>query len=88
LARFVEFHAAIRMGDLFPSWSPDLYSGYGSPIFQFYAPLTYYFAEVPVLMGFDYAAALKITQLLALFASGLTMYIYSPPPISRAGWPA
>ena len=74
LARLVEFDAAVRAGDLFPTWSPDLYTGYGSPIFQFYAPLTYYFAEVPVLIGFDYAAALKLTQLLALFASGLAMY--------------
>ena len=53
---------------------PDLYSGYGSPIFQFYAPLSYYAAEVPVLMGLDYATALKLTQLLALFFSGLAMY--------------
>jgi hypothetical protein len=74
LARLVEFDAAIRAGDFFPSWSPDLYSGYGSPIFQFYAPLAYYAAEVPVLLGLDFATALKITQLLALFASGLAMY--------------
>jgi hypothetical protein len=74
LARLVEFDAAIRAGDFFPTWSPDLYSGYGSPIFQFYAPLAYYAAEVPVLLGFDFATALKITQLLGLFASGLAMY--------------
>jgi hypothetical protein len=74
LARLVEFDAAIRAGDFFPTWSPDLYSGYGSPIFQFYAPLAYYATELPVLMGFDHATALKLTQLLALFASGLAMY--------------
>src|SRR5436305_5483271 len=34
LARLVEFDAAIRGGDFFPSWSPDLYAGYGSPIFS------------------------------------------------------
>jgi hypothetical protein len=74
LARLVEFDSAIRAGDFFPTWSPDLYSGYGSPIFQFYAPLAYYVTEVPVLLGFDYATALKIIQLLALFFSGLAMY--------------
>ena len=74
LVRLVEFDAAFRAADFFPSWSPDLYSGYGSPIFQFYAPLSYYAAEVPVLMGLDYATALKLTQLLALFFSGLAMY--------------
>jgi len=51
----VEFDAAFRAADFFPSWSPDLYSGYGWPMFQFYAPLSYYAAEVPVLMGVDYA---------------------------------
>lgn len=63
LVRLVEFDAAFRAADFFPSWSPDLYSGYGSPIFQFYAPLSYYAAEVPVLMGFDYATAFKLTQI-------------------------
>jgi hypothetical protein len=74
LARLVEFDSAIRAGDFFPTWSPDLYSGYGSPIFQFYAPLTYYAVEVPVLMGFNYATALKLTQFVALLLSGLAMY--------------
>ena len=73
LVRLVEFDAAFRAADFFPSWSPDLYSGYGSPIFQYYAPLSYYAAEVPVLMGLDYATAFKLTQLLALFFSGLAM---------------
>ena len=74
LARLVEFDSAIRAGDFFPTWSPDLYSGYGSPIFQFYAPLTYYAVEAPVLMGFNYATALKLTQFVALLLSGLAMY--------------
>src|SRR5215467_10288873 len=55
LVRLVEFDAAFRAADFFPTWSPDLYSGYGWPMFQFYAPLSYYAAEVPVLMGVDYA---------------------------------
>ena len=74
LARLVEFDAAIRSGDLFPAWSPDLYAGYGSPIFQFYAPAAYYATELPVLMGFNYPTAFKLTWLLTLFASGLAMY--------------
>ncbi|MDR3403101.1 MAG: 6-pyruvoyl-tetrahydropterin synthase-related protein [Chthoniobacter sp.] len=86
LARMVEFDAAIRAGDYFPTWSPDLYSGYGSPIFQFYAPLAYYIAEVPVLAGLDYPTALKATQLLALFASGLAMYRLAATYFS--GWSA
>ena len=86
LARLVEFDTAVRARDFFPTWSPDLYSGYGSPLFQFYAPLSYYVTEVPVLIGFDYATALKLTQLLALFASGLAMYLLGSTYFS--GWAA
>jgi uncharacterized membrane protein len=86
LARLVEFDAAIRAGDFFPTWSPDLYSGYGSPIFQFYAPLSYYVTELPVLMGVDYATALKLTQLAALLCSGLAMYLLASTYFS--GWAA
>jgi hypothetical protein len=86
LARVVEFDAAIRAGDFFPTWSPDFYSGYGSPIFQFYAPLAYYLTEVPVLAGLDFPAALKVTQCVALFASGLAMYRLASTHFS--GWAA
>ena len=86
LARAVEFDAAIRAGDFFPTWSPDLYSGYGSPIFQFYAPLVYYVVEIPALAGCDLPTALKVTQLLVLFGSGLTMYRLASTHLS--GWAA
>ncbi|MFQ5407282.1 MAG: 6-pyruvoyl-tetrahydropterin synthase-related protein [Anaerolineales bacterium] len=36
LARHVEH------GDILPRWISDLHYGYGSPLFQFYAPLSYY----------------------------------------------
>jgi len=86
LARLVEFDTAIRAGDFLPLWSPDFYHGYGSPLFQFYAPLAYYLAELPVLAGFDFPTALKITQLLALFASGVAMYQLAARRFS--GWAA
>src|SRR4051794_6931813 len=83
LTRMVEFNAALRAGDYFPTWSPDLYYGHGSPLFQFYAPLVYYITEVPVLAGFDIVTALKITQLLALIASGSAMYYFAAANVSR-----
>lgn len=85
-ARLAEFDAAIRAGDFFPTWSPDLYSGYGSPIFQFYAPLVYYLAEIPLLLGCDVSTALKVTQFLALLGSGLAMYRLGATYFS--GWAA
>jgi len=86
LTRMVEFDAAIRSGDFLPAWSPDFYFGYGSPLFQFYAPLAYYFTEIPVLAGLGFATALKVTQFAALFASGLAMYRLAVTYFS--GWAA
>ncbi len=83
LARMVEFDAAIRVGDWLPIWSPDFYHGYGSPLFQFYSPLAYFFTELPVLAGLDIPSALKFTQLLTLFVSGLAMYQLAARHLSR-----
>lgn len=77
LTRMVEFDAAIRAGDYLPLWSPDLYHGYGSPLFQFYSPLVYFMTEIPVLAGIGIPTALKITQLLMLVASGGVMYHFA-----------
>ncbi len=39
LVRVVEYGRALAEGQLPPAWAPDLYAGFGSPIFLFYAPL-------------------------------------------------
>ena len=33
---------SLRQGVLWPRWAPDFYYGYGYPIFNYYASLTYY----------------------------------------------
>jgi hypothetical protein len=81
--RMVQFDAAMRAGDYWPTWSPDFYNGYGSPLFQFYAPLVYYMTELPVLAGCDIATAMKITILLTLLASGAAMYALAAAHVSR-----
>jgi hypothetical protein len=86
LARMVEFDAAMRAGNYFPVWSPDFYFGHGSPIFQFYSPLCYYLAEIPVLAGLHFSTALKVAQGFALFASGMAMYRLACAHLS--GWAA
>ncbi|HEY3899358.1 MAG TPA: 6-pyruvoyl-tetrahydropterin synthase-related protein [Chthoniobacter sp.] len=86
LLRMVEFDAALRHGELLPAWSPDLYFGYGSPLFLYYAPLSYYLAEIPVLVGCDVPTAIKLTQFLALLASGFAMYRLAATHFS--GWAA
>ena len=72
----IEFHQGIQDGYLYPRWGPDHGLGYGYPTFIFYAPLTYYVAEVFHLLGAGPTAAVKITYALAFVLSGLTMYAF------------
>lgn len=44
--RAAELGYSLRAGVLYPRWAPDFYYGYGYPIFNYYAPLTYYLANL------------------------------------------
>ena len=83
LVRMVEFDAAFRSGELVPGWSPDLYYGFGSPLFQFYSPLVYFVAELPHRAGLDIASALKLTHAAMLLGSGIAMYHLAAAHVSR-----
>ncbi len=48
LVRVSEYQAALVAGQLPPYWSENLYAGYGSPVFLYYAPL---FSAVASLAG-------------------------------------
>ncbi|MFQ5421059.1 MAG: hypothetical protein ACE5EY_11940, partial [Anaerolineae bacterium] len=45
--RLVELSHLVRSGEFYPRWAPDFYHGFGYPIFNYYAPLSYY-AALPV----------------------------------------
>jgi 6-pyruvoyl-tetrahydropterin synthase related domain len=74
VVRTVEWAAGMQAGQIYPRWSPDLYGGYGSPFFVFYAPAVYATAAALAAVGFDPVTALKIVIALASVASGLGMY--------------
>ncbi|MCA9954230.1 MAG: hypothetical protein KC434_05895, partial [Anaerolineales bacterium] len=40
--RLAELSSLLRGGEWYPRWAPNFYYGYGYPIFNYYAPLTYY----------------------------------------------
>ncbi len=86
----VEFDQGIRDGFLWPRWAPDHALGYGYPLFNFYAPLVFYIAEVFVLLGASFVTAVKLTWGLAFIVSALTMYrfarrLWGPWPGFAAG---
>ena len=70
----VEFDQTFRDGYLWPRWSPDFSFGYGYPLFNLYAPLAFYAAELLHLIGFSLTAAVKAVYILATIVAGLGMY--------------
>ncbi|MBN1248444.1 MAG: hypothetical protein JXC32_12350 [Anaerolineae bacterium] len=55
--RTAELGYSIRAGNPYPRWAPDFYHGYGYPIFNFYAPLTYHLGHWLTLGHPERAAA-------------------------------
>ncbi len=73
--RLHELSLLVRGGEWYPRWAPDFYHGYGYPIFNFYAPLTYYVGlVVELLPQFDAVAGIKAVFMLAILLAGVGMY--------------
>jgi hypothetical protein len=66
LVRVAEYGHAFAEGQLFPAWGPNLYFGFGSPIFLFYAPLYSALSSALVACGI----AIDVATVLALLVFG------------------
>jgi hypothetical protein len=74
--RAAELGHTLRNGALYPRWAPDLYYGYGYPIFNYYAPLTYYLANaLDVVPGVDIVSGVKGVFVLGLLAASVGAYL-------------
>ncbi len=63
--RTAELGYSLRAGAVYPRWAPDFYHGYGYPIFNYYAPLTYYLSYLLSLARPE-AAAVGVRSALIL----------------------
>ena len=70
----VEFDQTFRDGYLWPRWAPDFAFGYGYPLFNLYAPLAFYAAELLHLLGLSFVGAVKTMYVLATIGAGFSMY--------------
>lgn len=70
----VEFDQTLRDGFLWPRWSPDFAFGYGYPLFNLYAPLAIYAAELIHLLGVNMVWSVKTIYILATIGAGAGMY--------------
>lgn len=66
-------------------WVPDLGYGFGFPLFNFYPPLPYLIGQGIRLFGFSFVSTVKITFLLSLLASGITMYFLAKEFFGKVG---
>lgn len=75
VARVYEMGKALTDG-MFPvRWVKDLGYGYGYPIFNFYAPFSYYFGSIFNLVGLDALLATKIMMGTGIILAGIFMYL-------------
>ncbi len=58
LYRVAQLEWMTRDGAPFSRWAPDIALGYGVPLFNYYAPLLYYLALIPRLLGAELSQAL------------------------------
>jgi hypothetical protein len=77
--RAAEFERLLAERPLeYPRWAPNFYYGYGYPIFNYYAPLTYYavgaIALVPVL---DIVDAMKIVLVLTFVSAAYGAFFFA-----------
>lgn len=80
--RTAELSRLLQGGELYPRWAPDFYFGYGYPIFNYYAPLSYYIAAgLALAFGVSVVVAVKLVFVAAVLAAGLGMYC-----LTRARW--
>lgn len=66
--RIVLFAQHLRQGEWLPRYSPELVYGYGYPLFNYYAPLSYYFGAALHLLGLSDILAFHALLGLALIA--------------------
>lgn len=74
--RAAELGHLLRAGAFYPRWAPDLYLGYGYPIFNYYAPFTYYLANLfDLLPGVSIVGGVKAVFVLGLILASLGAYL-------------
>ncbi len=71
ILRFALLDQAVSAGQALPRWSPDLMSGYGYPLFNFYAPAVYYLGLVFRRLGADWSVVFQVVAALLLGAAAV-----------------
>lgn len=74
--RLAQLERAVQHGILYPRWLPDLGLGFGFPVFNYYAPLSYYLALLLRWMGLSLSTSLLLCHALGLWVLALAIYLW------------
>lgn len=77
VARLVELDKALGDGHFPVRWVRDLGYGYGMPLFSFYGPMPFYFAELFHLVGFSALVSIKAMLIVMAILAFIGMYLFS-----------
>ncbi len=84
--RVAEMNRSWAHGLLFPTWAEGFYLGYGSPLFHFYARLTYIVTSgMHVLFGMGSLDALRTVLLVSLLGCSGGMYLFASRRYGKLG---
>jgi len=72
--RIVALDWHIQHFDFYPRWFTEAHYGFGAPVFNFYAPLSYYFAILFRLVGLSLSVCYALSYGLAFVIGGFGMY--------------
>lgn len=74
LVRIFIIDSALSRGELYPRWLPELYFGYGYPLLNFYAPLTYYLTAILHRLGMTVYSSMQWVGLLGAIGGAAGAY--------------
>lgn len=72
-------------GVLFPRWAETFYTGYGAPVFHYYASLTYYLTSILARLGLDAVNGLRALIALGTWMGAAGMYGFTRAYAGKAG---
>lgn len=85
MMRQLEMEKCFADGQVPCRWVPDMGYGFGFPLFNFYPLLPYLVGQVVRVVGYDFVSTAKALFIIAIIASGVTMYFLAREFFGRLG---
>ncbi|MBI2599409.1 hypothetical protein HYW43_00630 [Candidatus Daviesbacteria bacterium] len=83
--RLYEMNNCIKDGQIPCRWVPNLGGLYGYPIFNYYAPLPYYFGELIYLLTNNLLISVKVMFAVSFIGSYIFMYLFASKIWGKTG---